>query len=95
MVQYGMTVAPKMDWSMNAVLKNLELKGSTMGSRKEFKDMVAFVAEKKIKPVVSRSVIGLENLTDIDGLFDDIKNGTQFGKLVIELVSEEGAASKL
>ncbi|KAG4416724.1 hypothetical protein IFR04_010126 [Cadophora malorum] len=87
-VQYGMTVSPKMDWSMNAVLKNLELRGSTMGSRQEFKDMVAFVNEKKIKPIVSRSVKGIDNMKDIDGLFEDIRNGSQFGKLVIELVSD-------
>lgn len=89
-----MTVSPKMDWSMNAVLKNLELRGSTMGSRKEFKDMVAFVNEKKIKPIVSRSVKGIDNMKDIDGLFEDIRNGSQFGKLVIELVSD-GNGSKL
>lgn len=93
-VQYGMTVSPKMDWSMNAVLKNLELRGSTMGSRQEFKDMVAFVNEKKIKPIVSRSVKGIDNMKDIDGLFEDIRNGSQFGKLVIELVSD-GSGSKL
>lgn len=90
-----MTVSPKMDWSMTAVLKNLELRGSTMGSRKEFKDMVAFINEKKIKPIVSRSVKGIDNLKDIDGLFEDIKNGSQFGKLVIELLSDEGGTSKL
>jgi len=84
-VQYGMTVAPKMDWSMNANLMNLDLRGSTMGSRKEFKDMVAFVNEKKIKPVVSRVVTGLDNLKDIETLFDEMKSGSQFGKLVIEL----------
>lgn len=94
-VQYGMTVSPKMDWSMNAVLKNLELRGSTMGSRKEFKEMVAFVNDKKIKPIVSRSVKGIDNLKDINGLFDDIKNGSQFGKLVIELVPDENGGSKL
>lgn len=80
---------------MNAVLKNLELRGSTMGSRKEFKDMVAFVNDKKIKPIVSRSVKGIDNLKDIDGLFEDIKNGSQFGKLVIELVPDETKGSKL
>ena len=89
-----MTVSPNMDWSMNAVLKNLELRGSTMGSRQEFKDMVAFVNEKKIKPIVSRSVKGIDNMKDIDGLFEDIRNGSQFGKLVIELVSD-GSGSKL
>jgi D-arabinose 1-dehydrogenase-like Zn-dependent alcohol dehydrogenase len=89
-----MTVGPKMEWSMNAVLMNLELRGSTMGSRKEFKEMIAFVNEKKIRPIVSRSVKGLDNLKDIDSLFDDIKNSNQFGKLVVEL-KDEGAASKL
>lgn len=90
MVQYGMTVSPKMEWAMPAVLSNLELRGTTMGSRKEFKDMVAFVNERKIRPVVSRVVKGLGNIKDIDSLFDDMKKGTQFGKLVIEV---EGASS--
>ena len=80
---------------MNAVLKNLELKGSTMGSRKEFRDMVAFVNEKKITPVISRVVKGLDNLKEIDTLFDDMKNGSQFGKLVIEIGQGQSGSSKL
>ncbi len=95
MVQYGMTVAPKMDWTMNAVLLNLELRGSTMGSRKEFRDMVAFVNQKNIKPIISRIVKGIENTKEIDGLFDDMKAASQFGKLVIEIQSEGGSSSKL
>ena len=83
--QYGMTVGPKMDWFMPAVLANLELKGTTMGSKVEFKNMVAFVAEKRIKPVISRTVHGLSDLAAIDGLFEDMKKGSQFGKLVIEI----------
>lgn len=94
MVQYGMTVAPKMDWTMVAVLNNVELRGSTMGSRKEFHDMVAFVDEKKIKPIVSKVAKGLDNIKDIDALFDDMKKGSQFGKLVIE-IGEGAGASKL
>ena len=84
MVSYGMTIAPKMDFSMSAVLKNIEVRGSTMGSRKEFADMVKFVNEKKIEPVISRVVKGMD-LKQIDGLFDDMKTGSQFGKLVIEI----------
>lgn len=93
-VQYGMTVSPKMEWSMPAVLRNIELRGSTMGSRKEFRDMVAFVNEKKIKPVVSRVVKGIDNLKEIDELFDEMKEGSQFGKLVIE-IKGDGSKSKL
>lgn len=89
-----MTLGPKMPFLMGAVLKNIDLRGSTMGSRKEFADMVRFVDSKHLKPVVSRTVSGLENLEGIDSLFEDMKSGSQFGKLVIELV-KENEVSKL
>lgn len=91
--QYGMTVSPKMDWLMQAVLKNVELRGTTMGSKKEFTEMVEFVREKKIRPVVSRVVKGIDNLDGIDGLFEDMKVGRQFGKLVIEFESGDHDSS--
>lgn len=92
--QYGMTVSPKMNWVMPDVLKNIELRGSTMGSRKEFADLVKFVNDRGLKPLVSRTVQGIDNLKDIDSLFEDMKNGTQLGKLVIEL-SPDASKSKL
>lgn len=84
-VVYGMTVAPTLDWPMQAVLKNIELRGSTLGSRVEFTDMVNFIRDHKITPVISRSVKGLDCVKAIDGLFEDIKEGKQFGKLVVEI----------
>ncbi|KAJ3558380.1 hypothetical protein NPX13_g9717 [Xylaria arbuscula] len=66
-----------------------------MGSRKEFADMVAFVREHKIRPVVSRVVKGLDNMPEIEGLYEDIREGRQFGKLVIEIVSDEKGSAKL
>lgn len=77
---------------MSAVLRNIEVRGSTMGSRAEFADMVAFVRDKKLRPVVSRSVHGLD-IAQIDSLFEDMKNTSQFGKLVVTL--GEGGKSKL
>ena len=88
-----MTVGPKMPFLMQAVLKNIEVKGSTMGSRKEFTDMVNFIKSTKCKPVVSRVVQGLD-LDAINSLFEDMKKGSQFGKLVVE-ISKEGSDSKL
>ncbi|SCV33839.1 related to alcohol dehydrogenase [Fusarium fujikuroi] len=84
-VQYGMTVSPRMSWTMPAVLLNVELKGTTMGSRQEFRDMIAFVDREGIRPVISRVVQGLSSLADIDGMFDDMKAGRQMGKLVITI----------
>jgi len=89
-----MTVGPKMPFLMQAVLKNIEVKGSTMGSRKEFKDMVDFIKSKKAKPAVSRVVQGFD-LDAINGLFEDMKKATQFGKLVIDISKEGGSSSKL
>jgi len=89
-----MTINPTMPFLMSAVLKNIEVRGSTMGSRKEFADMVKFVSNKNLKPVVSRTVSGLENLDGINSLFEDMKAGSQFGKLVIELVQDR-ESSKL
>ena len=91
---YGMTVGPKMPFLMQAVLKNIDVRGSTMGSRREFKDMIDFVKEKKATPVISRTVSGIENLDGINSLFDDMKEGSQFGKLVIE-IAKSGSGSKL
>lgn len=64
-----------------------------MGSRKEFKDMVDFIRRTKAKPAVSRVVQGF-NLDDINSLFEDMKKGSQFGKLVVE-ISKDSSSSKL
>ena len=92
---YGMTVSPKMTYSMTAVLKNIDVRGSTMGSRKEFKDAVNFVNAHKIRPVVSRTVrSSLDDIAALDSLFEDMKQGSQFGKLVFEF-GKSSADSKL
>ena len=80
-----MTVSPVMPFTMSAVLKNINVVGSTMGSRKEFREAVDFVNSHKIHPVVSRVVqCPLDDIASLDSLFDDMKQGKQFGKLVIE-----------
>lgn len=84
-VSYGMTSMGQPSLLMQAVMKNIELKGSTMGSRREFRDMVRFVSEKKIRPVVEQVVHGIDNLKAIEELFDRLKEGRQFGKLVVEI----------
>ncbi|KAG5930611.1 putative secondary metabolism biosynthetic enzyme [Claviceps africana] len=84
-VNYGMGTSRLTDWPMQAVYKNIELRGSTAGSRTEFGDMIAFIRERRIVPIISRMVRGLYCVEAIDGLFEDMKAGKQFGKLVIEV----------
>ncbi|KAG0340050.1 hypothetical protein BG005_003314 [Podila minutissima] len=84
-VSYGMAVKSEVDYTMAAVLRNIEVRGSTMGSRVEFGEMVDFVAKHKIKPVVSQVWPGLEFAEEA---FNVIRTGTQFGKLVLSLKND-------
>ncbi|KAI9882947.1 MAG: formate dehydrogenase (NAD+) [Watsoniomyces obsoletus] len=95
-VSYGMTLGPKVLYSMGAVMKNIELRGSTMGSRQEFADMVKLVQTKHLRPVISKVVQGIEDIAQTDELFDEMKSGRQFGKLVVRISkTDEASQSKL
>ncbi|KAL1919040.1 uncharacterized protein VTP21DRAFT_2421 [Calcarisporiella thermophila] len=81
---YGQTTTRKgVPFNMNYVLKNIDLRGSTMGSNVEFAKMIKFIEEKKIKPVVSHIFSGLTTDTFEDA-FRIMQNSSQFGKIVVE-----------
>lgn len=50
---YGQTSDVPVTFTTYQVGQNIELRGSTMSSRREFKKMIEFVAKYKIKPIVS------------------------------------------
>ena len=58
-----------------------------MGSNKEYREMHEFIKNYKIKPVVSGVWHGLKNA---EGAFLEMKDGKQFGKLVVT-IDEAGA----
>jgi len=56
---YKMTVAPEIDFAMvAAVLKQIDLRASSTGSRSELK----FDGENQIRPAISLTVKGWDNL---------------------------------
>ncbi len=59
----------------------ISIHGSTMGNDHEFTDMLDFVTEKKIKPVIS----SVRPFEEIISALDEMKQGKQFGKLVVEM----------
>lgn len=63
--------------------RQISILGSTMGSDKDFKDMLDLVSKYKIKPVVD-SVI---NLSDAVEGFKKMDSGDQFGKIVFNHTS--------
>jgi D-arabinose 1-dehydrogenase-like Zn-dependent alcohol dehydrogenase len=61
--------------------KQLNIYGSTMGTDQEFADMVQFVAEKQIVPVIDK-VFPLEEAEQALRYMD---SGQQFGKIVLSV----------
>ena len=82
-VNYGATAGPpeKIDL-LKLFWKQLQLIGSTMGSQEDFREMLNFVCQHQITPVVD-SVHALE---DVNQALAILRDSSQFGKLVIGLV---------
>ncbi|KAG0215119.1 hypothetical protein BGX28_000824 [Mortierella sp. GBA30] len=78
-VTYGQT-AGDFNFGITHILRNVEVRGSTMGSRAEFEQMLKFVSEHKIRSVVSKVYEGLERTGEA---IQHMANGAQFGKLVV------------
>ncbi|WP_245538627.1 quinone oxidoreductase family protein [Saprospira grandis] len=61
--------------------KQLDIMGSTMGSDEDFAQMIAWVEEHKIKPLVEQ----VWPLDQAQKAFDCMDKGQQFGKLVLKM----------
>lgn len=81
-VCYGMTAAPEIKLTMHEVLRNIELKGSTMGSDAELREATAFIAKHRIVPVVSHVLEGLESAEEG---FKLLEEGKHFGKVILRI----------
>ncbi|MCC5944298.1 MAG: zinc-binding dehydrogenase [Bernardetiaceae bacterium] len=80
LVFYGATLGlpPKVDL-FRMFFNQIRIQGSTMGNDEEFTQMIQFVAEHQIKPVID----SVRPFTDIASAFDTMDAGEGFGKLVI------------
>ncbi|CAE6376854.1 unnamed protein product [Rhizoctonia solani] len=87
-VCYGMTASPSIPLAMPAVLKNVDLLGSTMGSTAELKAATDFAAKHKLKPSVSTVLEGLENA---EQGFELIEKGRESGKIVVRVGTRGGS----
>lgn len=61
--------------------KQLNIFGSTMGTEREFADMVAFVAQNQLTPIVD----AVFSLADAEQALRKMDEGKQFGKLVLTM----------
>ena len=61
--------------------KQLNIYGSTMGTEQEFADMVQFVNEKQIVPVIDK----IFSLDEAEQALRYMDSGQQFGKIVLSI----------
>ena len=73
---------PSIKFTMREVMRNIQLKGSMMGSHNELRDATKFLARHKIVPVVSQVLDGLENA---ETGFQALADGSQLGKVVMRV----------
>lgn len=82
LVFYGATQGAPSQIPVHAMFWNhWSLIGSTMGSDDDFVKMLEFVNERKLKPVVDK----VFELKDAPEAFERIKEGLQFGKIVVKV----------
>ncbi|MDQ3020904.1 MAG: zinc-binding dehydrogenase [Bacteroidota bacterium] len=81
-ISYGATLGNVKDFPLARLFwKQLKIFGSTMGSPKDFADMLKFINENKITPVIDK-IFSLNNICDA---FKRMNDSEQFGKIVIEI----------
>ncbi|MGM8364309.1 zinc-binding dehydrogenase [Virgibacillus sp. W0181] len=81
-VIFGATTGDTVDLNLrNFFYSQYHLFGSTMGSREELKELLAFMEEHNIHPVVDRTF----TLDETQAAFDYLEPNKQFGKIAIRI----------
>ncbi|KAF8315459.1 NAD(P)-binding protein [Clavulina sp. PMI_390] len=91
-VIYGMTQARVVKFRMVDVLRNIQIKGSSMGSRKDLIDATNFMAKHRITPEVSHV---LHSLAEAEEAFKILQAGDQMGKIVMKFPGTPEGKSRL
>jgi len=81
-VCFGMHSEPRIPFTILNVLKNVELKGSTLGSQAELVEATNFITKHAIRPVISHVLDGLD---DAERGFELLQEGAQMGKIVVRI----------
>lgn len=85
LVCYGVTLGRPASLNVHRIFWNqLQIRGTTMGSDRDFADMLEFVSSHKVLPIID-SVYPFRN---IDQAFYRMERGEQFGKIVVTMAEE-------
>jgi len=62
-------------------VRQLTIMGSTLGNRAEFRDVIAFIGERGLKPHIDKTFA----LMDVAAALDRLEEGKQFGKIGLKI----------
>ena len=80
LIFYGATRGNISELNARKIFWNqLKIQGTTMGSDQDFEEMVQFVKEQEIKPLIDQ----VFPFTECDKAFDRMRDGKQLGKIVL------------
>ncbi|MEI3604895.1 zinc-binding dehydrogenase [Pseudogracilibacillus sp. SE30717A] len=81
-VTFGSTTEDTIDFNLREFFYGqYQLFGSTMGSREELRELLAFMGDHEIHPVVGH----IYNLKNVNEAFELLEINKQFGKIAIEI----------
>lgn len=81
-VSYGATNGPVPNTVLPKIFfKNMDIRGTTMGSPREFEQMLAFFEKHEIKPIIDRTFL----FKDVKQALFHMGEGNNFGKITIEI----------
>jgi len=82
LVTCGATAGPRPQTDLQRIFWNqLSVFGSTMGNRREFAEMLNFVRQRGVKPVIDQVL----SLSEGANAMARMEQGQQFGKLVLKV----------
>jgi len=82
MVIFGATTEDTVDFNLRSFFYGqYELLGSTMGSKQELTDMLAFMKQHKIRPVLDRTY----SLQESESALNRLQESGQFGKIALKI----------
>ncbi|OCA85383.1 alcohol dehydrogenase [Bacillus wudalianchiensis] len=81
-INFGATAGPVPDLVLPRLFfKHLDIKGTTMGSSRNFEEMLQFFADHEIRPVIDR-IFPLQEAAEAQRYME---KGQQFGKIILEI----------
>ncbi|MBN8209194.1 zinc-binding dehydrogenase [Bacillus sp. NTK071] len=82
LVIFGSSTGDSIDFDLRSFFYGqYNLLGSTMGSAEEFNQMIAFIENHSIKPVIDETY----SLDEIEKAFEHLSDANQFGKLAVTI----------